>query len=127
MKPKYKRFWILLSVLVFFCAFVFFILANLSENISFFYSPTEVINSHINDDKEIRLGGSVKNIKKNLEFTSFTIYDNNNCIDVTYNGLAPKLMQEGIDVVVCGKFKKKVFNANQILIKHDERYYPKKN
>lgn len=115
----------MLLSLVLFCGFVFLILVNLSENISFFYTPTELVSSQIAEDREIRIGGNVKNIRKNPEYTTFTIYDDKSEVDVTYNGLAPKLMQEGIEIIVCGKLHSEKFDATQVLIKHDERYYPR--
>lgn len=137
----------------------YFILFTFAENISFFYSPSEILafsqtnNIHNNEDdnenkkndeknnpkinninsqnyriygKELKVGGKVSSIIKEEEHTCFLISDNKNAIKIKYKGVAPALMQEGIEIVAAGKLIGEEFMAHQILIKHDERYYPKK-
>jgi len=118
-----------LSVLVILAALVIFvILRSLEENVVYFFSPTEIYNkANISFDKQIRIGGLVKNnsVSKNDTSINFIITDLKKEIVVSYNGLVPNLFSEGKGVVAEGKLKdKKYFVADKILAKHDENYMP---
>lgn len=123
MKKKWKRLITLVIGLSLFGLFIFFALASFGQSISFFYSPTEIVSTDFSE-KEVRLGGFVKNIRKNEDFVKFSIADEKTQIEVVYPWLSPALMRDGIDVVVSGILKDGIFHASQVLIKHDERYYP---
>lgn len=124
MKKKWKRLLLLSSSLLAFLVFILLILFSLSDSISFFYSPTQALEIGTTQ-KEIRLGGTVKDIKKSKDMVHFVISDNKTYLNVVYHGLSPMLMQENIDVVAVGSMKEDVFCAKQILIKHDEVYKAK--
>ena len=126
MSKKAKRALNLLGILGIAFIMTILILFTFSDSVSFFYSPTEILNSK-SCDKEVRLGGMVESIVKNENHTRFIIKDSKNFIEVLYNGSSPSLMKDGIEVVVAGKFIDNKFIANQVLIKHDERYYPRRN
>ena len=118
-----------LSVLVILAALVIFvILRSLEENVVYFFSPTEIYNkANISFDKQIRIGGLVKNnsVSKNDTSINFIITDLKKEIVVSYNGIVPNLFSEGKGVVAEGKLKdKKYFVADKILAKHDENYMP---
>ena len=46
-------------------------------------------------------------------------------IPVTFTGIVPDLFREGQGVVARGYFRNGVFEADEILAKHDETYVPK--
>tara|TARA_B100002052_G_C15825783_1_gene572804 strand:- start:673 stop:1062 length:390 start_codon:yes stop_codon:yes gene_type:complete len=104
------------------------ILYNARENISYFYTPTELFNSKVDETKLIRIGGFVE--EKSLTKVSsssfkFKITDNINSINVTYNGILPDLFREGQGAVIEGYLEnKKIVKATNIFAKHDENYMP---
>ena len=104
------------------------ILYNARENISYFYTPTELFNSKVDETKLIRIGGFVEE-KSLTKFSSssfkFKITDNINSINVTYNGILPDLFREGQGAVIEGYLEnKKIVKATNIFAKHDENYMP---
>ena len=53
------------------------------------------------------------------------VTDNSKDIKVTYKGILPDLFREGQGVIATGYFKDGLFEAIEILAKHDENYIPK--
>lgn len=141
MKPKHKRF---VSTL-FFLACIFIggsiIIQNFSENLIYFYSPSDLEEAKINKpnvfekilSKKIRAGGLVKegSLKsiKNGQFT-FLVTDKKNEIAIHYQGILPPIFREGQGVVAEGRIKNEgtnktiEFNALKLVTKHDENYMP---
>ena len=59
---------------------------------------------------------------------TFKITDKINTIDVLYKGILPSIFRNNQGVVVEGYFNnKKLFIANKVFAKHDEKYIPKNN
>jgi len=54
----------------------------------------------------------------------FVITDTARTVAVRYTGLLPDLFQEGKGVVAQGQLKEGVFEAREVLAKHDENYMP---
>ncbi len=126
MTPKRKRFYIIFLIFSLFCFLVGTILIVLQDNILFFYTPSELIEKNINKSKKIRLGGLVKenSIKRNNIEINFTITDFKKEIKVSYEGILPDLFREGQGVIVKGYLKENIFEATEVLAKHDENYMP---
>mgnify|MGYP000100209629 FL=1 len=100
-----------------------------SDNLVFFHSPTDVAAKSFEQDRRFRLGGLVEEdsvIKADDGIgTSFRITDNDNAIKVVFNGSLPDLFREGQGVVAEGKLDANgVFQASEVLAKHDENYMP---
>lgn len=56
---------------------------------------------------------------------TFTIYDAEGSVDVSYEGILPDLFREGQGVVVQGELEKgNHILAKEVLAKHDENYTP---
>ncbi|HZM08415.1 MAG TPA: cytochrome c maturation protein CcmE, partial [Methylocella sp.] len=56
----------------------------------------------------------------------FAVTDTKQEVEVTYTGLLPDLFREGQGVVAEGTLGvDKIFHADSILAKHDERYMPR--
>jgi cytochrome c-type biogenesis protein CcmE len=129
MTPKRKRLWLVLgSVAVLGCAATL-VLTALSDNIVFFYSPTQIVEKQIPPERRFRMGGLVEagSVKKSTDgqVTSFRVTDTNKTVDVVYRGLLPDLFREGQGVVAEGSLGSDgVFVAREILAKHDENYMP---
>lgn len=100
-----------------------------SDNLVFFHTPTEVANKSIEQDRRFRLGGLVEDdsVARGDDglTTTFRITDNDNAINVVFKGSLPDLFREGQGVVAEGKLDDKgVFQATEVLAKHDENYMP---
>ena len=126
MTPKKKRFYLLFSAFTFFCFIVGTILIVLQDNILFFYTPSEIFQKNLKKNEKVRLGGLVEenSIVRNDIKISFTITDLKKEIEVNYEGILPDLFREGQGVIVKGYLKNNVFEATEVLAKHDENYMP---
>jgi cytochrome c biogenesis protein CcmG/thiol:disulfide interchange protein DsbE len=115
--------------MIFIAGAAILIMINSKENLIFFLTPTELINSYDKINNQVRIGGFVKNnslkanTKKNLY--SFVITDNLNDIEVEYKGILPDLFKEGQGAVIEGTLaNKKKISASKVFAKHDENYMP---
>ena len=129
MTVRFQRLIIILLSLIFTAGAVILIMINSKENLVFFFTPTELINSHHNINSQVRIGGFVKNnsLKRNTKnnLYSFVITDNLNDIGVEYKGILPDLFKEGQGAVTEGILvDKKKISASKVLAKHDENYMP---
>ena len=126
MTPKRKRFYIIFAAFSFFCFLVGTILIVLQDNILFFYTPSEISQKDLKQDEKMRLGGLVEenSVLRNGTLITFTITDLKNTIKVSYEGILPDLFREGQGVIVNGYLKNNIFEASEVLAKHDENYMP---
>lgn len=127
MKKKYKRLsFILIMTFISFLG-LYLILKNFNDNIIFFFTPSELKEKKIDNNKIIRIGGLVKenSLKKNDLNIEFVITDYNNEILVKYKGTTPNLFKEGQGTVAKGFMLENYFLAHELLAKHDEKYMPK--
>ena len=126
MIPKKKRFYLLFSAFTFFCFIVGTILIVLQDNILFFYTPSEILQKDLKQNEKVRLGGLVEenSVTRNDTKINFTITDLKKTIEVTYEGLLPDLFREGQGVIVKGYLQNNIFEATEVLAKHDENYMP---
>ena len=104
-------------------------LTALSDNIVFFYSPTQIAEKQIPPERRFRMGGLVEagSVKKSADSqeTRFTVTDTHKSVAVVYRGLLPDLFREGQGVVAEGSLGADgVFVAREVLAKHDENYMP---
>ena len=128
MSLRYQRLLIILVSLLMIIVAVFLILFNTRENISYFYTPSEVDFSKININQKMRLGGYVEVdsfTKLSSSSFKFKITDEKKSINVNYIGILPDLFREGQGAVIEGYFQnKEMFNATTVFAKHDENYMP---
>jgi cytochrome c-type biogenesis protein CcmE len=101
----------------------------LSDNITFFKTPSEIAAGDVPPgNRNFRIGGlveagSLQRVDANT--VRFIVTDTANTLKVTYTGLLPNLFKEGQGVVAEGRIGPDgVFVASQILAKHDENYMP---
>ena len=126
MTPKRKRFYIIFSAFTFFCFVVGIILIALQDNILFFYSRSEILEKNLKQNEKVRLGGLVQEnsvLRKDIKI-NFIITDLKKTIEVSYEGILPDLFREGQGVIVNGYLKNNIFEASEVLAKHDENYMP---
>tara|TARA_B100000674_G_scaffold433727_1_gene392341 strand:+ start:166 stop:600 length:435 start_codon:yes stop_codon:yes gene_type:complete len=128
MSLRYQRLLIISVSLLMIIGAVFLILYNTRENISYFYTPSEVDFSKININQKMRLGGYVEVdsfTKLSSSSFKFKITDEKKSINVNYTGILPDLFREGQGAVIEGYFEnKEMFNATTVFAKHDENYMP---
>ena len=126
MNPKKNRLFGLMLFLIPLSLGVFFLMSALKSNIVYFISPTELVNSN-NINQKLRLGGLVEedSIISKGKLVKFRITDGNKSVLVQYNGILPDLFKEKQGVIVEGEFDSLIFNASNLLAKHDENYIPK--
>ena len=128
MSLRFQRLLLILLTLIIILSAVLLILYNTKENVSYFYTPSEINKSDIIINKTIRIGGFVENDSFNKISSSsfrFNITDEKVSILVTFNGILPDLFREGQGAVIEGAFgKNNVFNATNVFAKHDENYMP---
>lgn len=99
------------------------------KNILFFYNPSQIVAGEVPSDTNIRVGGlvvdgSVKRQSGSLD-VEFALTDMTETITVVYSGILPDLFREGQGIVAMGKLgPNNVFEASEVLAKHDEEYMP---
>jgi cytochrome c-type biogenesis protein CcmE len=129
MTRKQRRLTVIAAGVGVFGVAVILMLFAVRDSIVFFNSPTDVVEKHIAPGTRIRLGGLVApgsvtrgdNLAVRFELT-----DGNRAIPVTYRGILPDLFREGQGVVAEGFVDSAgLFEADNVLAKHDERYMPK--
>ena len=95
----------------------------------FFYSPAQARAKHVPAGRLVRLGGLVQagSVQKLPDGeVRFGVADRAAADEVVYKGDLPDLFREGQGVVTQGVFRPDgVFEAREVLAKHDERYMPK--
>ncbi len=127
MKRKHKRLTFVMIGLLLLGSAAALILTAFEDNIVFFYSPTELADKKPEPAQRLRIGGLVMagSVEK-LEgaVVAFAITDTAKTVTVQYKGILPDLFREGQGVVAEGHLKGGVFQADEVLAKHDENYMP---
>ena len=105
------------------------LLYALRQNISLFYTPTQIAEGQGPLNLSIRVGGMVEKgsvIRDPQDLTvHFKITDFNKTIGVIYRGILPDLFREGQGIVAQGSILNNYqFQAKEVLAKHDENYMP---
>ena len=105
-----------------------------NENLLYFYTPTDVANGKAPVGKSFRVGGLVEkdSVKRQDMTVSFVVTDNNESVQVNFDGMLPDLFREGQGIVATGSVLtncvrwtcKTYFLATEVLAKHDENYMP---
>jgi cytochrome c-type biogenesis protein CcmE len=128
MKARQKRMVFILVGLVALGLASWLVFNALGNNMSYFYSPTEVIQKKAPKDHLFRLGGMVVkgSVQRGKELTvRFAVTDTANVVNVEYTGILPDLFEEGQGVIAQGKLADSgIFVASEVLAKHDENYMP---
>ena len=97
------------------------------DGINFFRAPSQVAEAAPPDGERFRLGGLVEegSLVEEGETVRFVVTDGGASVPVVYTGLRPDLFGEGEGVVATGALAGGVFEATEILAKHDESYMPR--
>ncbi|MFM8798418.1 MAG: cytochrome c maturation protein CcmE [Fluviibacter sp.] len=130
MKPRHKRFALIIGALAVIGAAAALILNAFEENLVFFFTPTQVAAGEAPKNRAFRIGGMVKegSVQRDGVNVRFIVTDTAHDIPVTYTGILPDLFREGKGVVAQGKLEdtgtSPSFKASEVLAKHDENYMP---
>ena len=129
-KVRQRRLAVMLFVVGGATATLTLALLALQENVDLFYEPARVTNGEAPVGVDIRAGGmvvegSVAHDREGLG-VRFSITDHGGHeFDVVYVGLLPDLFKEGKGIMVRGRLTEDgLFNAHEVLAKHDENYVP---
>ncbi len=102
---------------------------SLSQNINLFMTPTQFADGDVPVGKTVRAGGlvvagSVVRSDQGLGAT-FKVTDGMAEVTIRYEGILPDLFREGQGIVALGQLGADgVFEASEVLAKHDENYMP---
>lgn len=101
----------------------------LRDNINLFYTPSRILAGDAPEDVRIRVGGMVvpnsfSRQEDSLD-TQFEVTDGAASIRIRYSGILPDLFAEDEAAVATGRWtSEKVFQAEEVMAKHDEEYTP---
>lgn len=99
----------------------------LRDGINFFRPPAEIAENPPPPDEVFRIGGMVEEgslVRGQGETITFNVTDFAASIPVSYTGVLPDLFGEGEGMVGTGRLVNGVFEATEILARHDETYMP---
>ena len=100
----------------------------LRDGINYFRAPSQVIAEPPGPAEVFRIGGLVEEgslIRGEGETIRFAVPDGGAVVPVTFTGVLPDLFEENQGMVGTGRYVNGVFEATEILAKHDETYMPK--
>ncbi len=98
------------------------------DGINLFRSPTQVLETPPGENEVFRIGGLVAMdslVRGEGETITFLVTDGTSEVPVHYTGILPDLFGEGQGMVGQGRYVGGIFEASEILAKHDESYMPK--
>ncbi len=129
MTPRKKRIVIVFLIIIGMSIAAALILTAFEKNLLYFYSPTQIESGEAPKVRAFRVGGLVLegSVERDPESLGvrFVLTDTINQVTVAYDGILPDLFREGQGIVANGKLDEHgVFQAKQVLAKHDENYMP---
>lgn len=108
---------------------VFLVSLAFRENLTFFFTPTQVAAGEVRPGQPFRVGGLVipGSVERQPDGVTvrFRLTDTRAEVPVQYTGVLPDLFKEGQGIVARGTLDGAgLFVADQVLAKHDENYMP---
>ncbi len=98
------------------------------DGINFFRAPSQIVAEPPSPSEVFRIGGLVVEgslIQGQGEAIRFEVTDGGASVPVVFTGVLPDLFEEKQGMVGTGRYINGVFEASEILAKHDETYMPK--
>ena len=129
MKARHKRFGLIAAGLILLMIAAALITKSFRSNLVFFFTPTQVESGEAPKTGSFRIGGmvevcSLKRLPDGLH-VQFKVTDTAKSMLVQYKGILPDLFKVGNGVVAQGELNQNgLFEADQVLAKHDENYMP---
>ncbi|SDY00707.1 cytochrome c maturation protein CcmE [Citreimonas salinaria] len=100
----------------------------MQDGINFFRSPSQVMAEPPTAAETFRIGGLVEEgslVRGDGERIRFNVTDGGASVPVVFSGVLPDLFAENQGMVGTGRYVDGVFEASEILARHDETYMPK--
>ena len=97
------------------------------DGINFFRAPSQIVAEPPGPNEVFRIGGLVAEgslIRGEGESIRFEVTDGGASVPVVFTGVLPDLFSENEGMVGTGRYVNGVFEASEILAKHDETYMP---
>ncbi|WP_299140717.1 cytochrome c maturation protein CcmE [uncultured Tateyamaria sp.] len=97
------------------------------DGINFFRAPSQIVAEPPGPAEVFRIGGLVAEgslIRGQGESIRFAVTDGGATVPVVFTGVLPDLFEENQGMVGTGRYINGVFEAFEILAKHDETYMP---
>lgn len=126
-RTRRRRLLLVSGLFVGLAAAVALALTAFSENLLYFYQPSEIAAGKVPTDTRFRIGGLVEenSVERNNDdlVVRFTLSDCEASVPVRFNGTLPDLFREGQGIVAYGQLEPGGdFVADEVLAKHDENY-----
>ncbi len=125
---KQRRIQIIVLAFVALAASTALIGFAMRDGINFFRAPSQIAEAPPEPSEVFRLGGLVEEgslVRGQGETVYFNVTDGGASIAVAFTGVLPDLFDENQGMVGTGRYINGVFEASEILAKHDETYMPK--
>ena len=124
-----KRLLVITAIVLILSVAVALVMYALQQNINLFFSPSQIAMGEAPRNTNIRAGGMVVkgSVKRNPDtlVVAFDVTDFQHKVTIKYRGILPDLFREGQGIVAQGKLNNDgVFEATEVLAKHDEKYMP---
>ncbi|MGB2788193.1 MAG: cytochrome c maturation protein CcmE, partial [Dokdonella sp.] len=104
------------------------IVLALQQNMTYLFTPSEILAGKVPDGARFRIGGMVKqgSVERGQSLTvAFVVTDGDGDMRVEYNGILPDLFRDNQSVIATGSMQGNHFLATEVLAKHDENYVPR--
>jgi cytochrome c-type biogenesis protein CcmE len=129
MTRRQKRIFLVSALVVGVGAAAALALTAFEQNLLYFYDPSQIAEGKAPHGARFRVGGLVKegSVVRDAESlrVRFAVADCENSVPVEYSGILPDLFREGQGIVAHGALDAQgVFQADEVLAKHDENYMP---
>lgn len=126
-RTRRRRLLLVGGLLIGLAAAVALALTAFSQNILYFYQPSEIVAGQVPTNTRFRIGGLVEkgSVQRNNDdlYVRFTLADCEASVPVRYRGTLPDLFREGQGIVAYGTLDAHgQFEADEVLAKHDENY-----
>lgn len=125
MRPRIRT--LALGIAVIAAALGFLVYQGLANNLVYYVTPSELLAKGVAaDGQSLRLGGLVRPGSRHWNATtqtlSFVLQDPKASVPVVSHGLPPQMFREDIGVVVEGTYRRGLFRATDLMIKHCADY-----
>lgn len=125
---KQRRIQIIIAAMVALVVSTGLIGYAMRDGINFFRSPSQVVEEPPAPNEVFRIGGLVEEgtlVRGQGDTVTFSVTDGGASVPVSFAGVLPDLFAENQGMVGQGRYIDGVFQASEILAKHDETYMPK--
>lgn len=126
---KRQRLWLVSIAVLLLGGAAALAMTAFEDNIVFFHSPSDLAAGKTEAGRLVRIGGLVEDgsVERfpGTARIAFALTDGSATASVSYEGILPDLFREGQGVIAQGRLRPDgVFEAVEILAKHDENYMP---